>query len=77
MSIQSINPATGAFIAAYEEMDRRQAEAAVERAHEAFLEWRCKGFPERASRMRTAGYILHDRAAEFARLMAEEVLDER
>jgi succinate-semialdehyde dehydrogenase/glutarate-semialdehyde dehydrogenase len=73
MSFKSINPATGATIGSYKEMDRRQVARIIEGAHGAYLEWRGTGFPERASLMNSAARILRARARDYGKLMAEEM----
>ncbi|HLL26566.1 MAG TPA: NAD-dependent succinate-semialdehyde dehydrogenase [Xanthobacteraceae bacterium] len=69
----SINPATGQEIASYDEMERGEVARIIERANAAFLDWRRKSFAERAKPMKAAAKILRDRAAEFGKLMAEEM----
>jgi succinate-semialdehyde dehydrogenase / glutarate-semialdehyde dehydrogenase len=73
MSIQSINPATGAPIATYPELGPDQVLATVEHVHRAFLQWRGRDFSERAEPMRAAARILRERAGDLARLMAQEM----
>ena len=73
MTLKSINPATGALVAEYEEMSAEETSAAVDAAHRAFLGWRGLSFDERAKPMRRAGQILRERARDYGRLMAEEM----
>jgi succinate-semialdehyde dehydrogenase/glutarate-semialdehyde dehydrogenase len=73
MALEAINPANGQAIATYEEMNARQVREAIERAHAAFLGWRCQNFDERAKCMRKAAQILRSKAADYARLMAQEM----
>jgi succinate-semialdehyde dehydrogenase/glutarate-semialdehyde dehydrogenase len=73
MAMQSINPATGALVATFDEMPPDEVALAIQRAHEAFLQWRRRGFSERAVLLRTAGRILREWARELARMMAEEM----
>ena len=73
MSFEVINPATGKTVRSYEEMSHNACDAAIEAAHAAFLSWRKDGFETRAKLMRNAARILHDRAKDFAKLMAEEM----
>lgn len=73
MAITSVNPATGATIASYEETTPEAVNATIEGAHAAFRRWRDLSFAERARPMRAAARILRERANDFARLMAEEM----
>lgn len=73
MSFTSINPATGATLATYDETAPGAVNDVLEGAHRAFNDWRASSFAERESRMRAAGTILRGRARDYARLMAEEM----
>jgi len=73
MTIESLNPATGQPIKAYDEMTPDEVTAAIEQVHEAFLDWRRTDFSTRAELMRGAARILRESANEYARLMAEEM----
>ncbi|MBV9572033.1 MAG: NAD-dependent succinate-semialdehyde dehydrogenase [Alphaproteobacteria bacterium] len=73
MPIESVNPATGETLKRYEEMALPQVNAAIESAHAAFLKWRETSFAERATLMRKAAVLLRDRAAEYGKLMAQEM----
>ncbi len=73
MAMQSINPATGEVLKAYEEMTPTAVEEAIAKAHEAFLEWRWTPFSERATLMRRAANVLRAGAGGYARLMAQEM----
>jgi succinate-semialdehyde dehydrogenase/glutarate-semialdehyde dehydrogenase len=73
MRFQSINPATGAEIASYEETPAAEVGKIVDRAHAAHLAWRKTSFAERAKPMRKAAEILRGQAKEFGRLMTEEM----
>jgi succinate-semialdehyde dehydrogenase / glutarate-semialdehyde dehydrogenase len=73
MSLQTINPATGETLATYEEMTPEAVRGIIGRVHEAQLHWRRTGFPSRAALMRQAAQVLRSNAAEYARLMADEM----
>ncbi len=73
MSIESVNPATGATLKIYDEMTAEQTVAAVEQAHAAWKAWRTTSFADRARPMKKAAEILRARKEEFARLMALEM----
>lgn len=73
MTIEVINPATGERVRTYETTSPAEAAKIIAGADRTFLEWRRTPFAERAERMRRASTILRERAAGFARLMAEEM----
>src|ERR1700682_5672795 len=73
MTWQTINPASGAVVASYEETSPEAVQAIIASAHEAYLEWRSTSFRERAVLMRRAADVLRGNAREYARLMAEEM----
>ncbi len=73
MTLQAINPMTGALVATYTAMAADQAAAIVTQAHEAFTAWRRLGFAERAQPMRSAAAILRHNASDYAALMAREM----
>ena len=70
--IQTINPATAEPITEYEMMSDDEAFAAVERCHDAFLDWKMKSLEERGEVLRAIGRELRENAEDFARLMTEE-----
>lgn len=71
--IRSVNPATGALLAEYEETTPEGVEIALARSRRAFLAWRGMSFPERARAMRRAEALLLERANDYAALMAREM----
>ncbi len=73
MTIQSINPADGEKVGEYGEMERREVDAIVDAAHDAFLRWRRVPFAERAEPLRRAAEILRGRSQELAELMTREM----
>jgi succinate-semialdehyde dehydrogenase / glutarate-semialdehyde dehydrogenase len=73
MPLQSINPATGKKTATYKETPQEEVKRIIERTHKTFLEWRRQSFADRANPMRKAAEILRRNAAEYGRLMAEEM----
>jgi succinate-semialdehyde dehydrogenase / glutarate-semialdehyde dehydrogenase len=73
MTWQTINPASGAVVASYEETSPEAVQAIIASAHQAYLEWRSKSFSQRAALMRRAADVLRGNAREYARLMAEEM----
>jgi len=73
MTIESVNPATGETVETYEETAPEEVRAAIEAAHEAFLDWREVSFAGRAERMAAAAKVLRERKDEYGRLMAVEM----
>jgi succinate-semialdehyde dehydrogenase/glutarate-semialdehyde dehydrogenase len=73
MSLQTINPATGETLATYEEMTSDEVRSIIGKVHEAYLGWRLTSFRSRAAVMHQAAQVLRSNAAEYARLMAEEM----
>jgi succinate-semialdehyde dehydrogenase/glutarate-semialdehyde dehydrogenase len=73
MPLTSINPATGATIASYDEMTAADVEAALAHAAETYAEWRRTSFSERGSVVRRAASELRRRKTELARVMALEM----
>ena len=73
MAIVSVNPATNETIKEYEELTPAEVEDIIAGAQQTFLQWRRTGFADRANCMRKAAGILRDNAAEYARLMTQEM----
>jgi acyl-CoA reductase-like NAD-dependent aldehyde dehydrogenase len=73
MTIKAINPATGEQFASHEEMTDDAVREAVDKAHDAFLNWRRAPFPRRAPLMRQVAQWLRDHAGKYAELMAQEM----
>ncbi|MBI3996408.1 MAG: NAD-dependent succinate-semialdehyde dehydrogenase [Candidatus Omnitrophica bacterium] len=73
MSLQSINPATGAMVQSYPEHAPAEVQRIVDRAHHAFLAWRQIPYEVRAAKMRAAAAILRKQQETYARLMAQEM----
>jgi len=73
MSIESMNPATGATLRSYDEVAPEDLAVIVEQVDDAFASWRETSFAQRARPLRAAGEIMRARKDEYARLMAEEM----
>jgi len=73
MTFRTINPASGAVVAGYEETSPEAVQAIIASAHQAYLAWRNTKFGERAALMRRAAEVLRGNARDYARLMAEEM----
>ncbi|SEK33899.1 NAD-dependent succinate-semialdehyde dehydrogenase [Nitrosovibrio tenuis] len=69
----SLNPATNKMLKTYTSWDSHRLAAALEEADNAQQTWRRKTFAERAERMHRAALLLHERANEYASLMAAEM----
>ncbi len=73
MSMQSINPATEAVLAAFDEFTPEQVDEALDQAHGAFSAWRETSFDERAALLRRAAAYLRAHKDELARLATLEM----
>jgi acyl-CoA reductase-like NAD-dependent aldehyde dehydrogenase len=68
MTTQLINPATGASLREVPSTTVEETDAAVERAHDAFLSWRAIAPGERARLLRSFAAVVDDHIEELARL---------
>ncbi|MEO6444515.1 MAG: NAD-dependent succinate-semialdehyde dehydrogenase [Gemmatimonadaceae bacterium] len=73
MSHIAINPATGETIATHDDISWSEARAAIAGTQRAFESWQKVPMGARADFMRAAARILHERASQFAELMAREM----
>ncbi len=73
MAIESVNPTTGELIKAYDAMTDDQVETFVEQTHRTFLAWKRIEFSVRTAAMHNVARILRERAAEYGKLMAQEM----
>ena len=73
MSIQSVNPATGEVVEQFETATTESIERVLAATHAAFLDWRRWPVEKRAAPMRTAGRLLRERQAQYARTMTIEM----
>ena len=73
MSLQSVNPATGAVLETFEETSPTELDRIIARADAASREWRVLPVAARAERLRATGRILRERKDAYARTMALEM----
>jgi succinate-semialdehyde dehydrogenase/glutarate-semialdehyde dehydrogenase len=73
MSIQTINPATGAVIKTYSEMSEPEINKIIAATHHAFLQWRETGFSERAAKLNNVAKLLTDNKLAYANLITQEM----
>jgi len=73
MVMKAVNPATGEIIKEYQEMTPEEVKNTIERAHNAFVDWRRTGFPERTRLMKRAAGVLRESKEKYGRLMALEM----
>ncbi|HXY15304.1 MAG TPA: NAD-dependent succinate-semialdehyde dehydrogenase [Terriglobales bacterium] len=73
MAIASINPATGELIRTFEALSESQVEEKLQRAANAFADYRRVPFADRARMMRKAADILENEKEAHARLMTSEM----
>jgi succinate-semialdehyde dehydrogenase/glutarate-semialdehyde dehydrogenase len=67
MTLTAINPADGTELARFEEPSDREVAAAIERAHDAFGEWRARPLAERCELLRSLAATLRFNKAKLAR----------
>ncbi|WP_113911618.1 NAD-dependent succinate-semialdehyde dehydrogenase [Roseovarius dicentrarchi] len=72
-TFQTINPATGKDIQTYSYMSDDDANATIEKCHEAFLAWRKRSHEDRGKVLKAIGAKLRDRKEELAQLMTQEM----
>ena len=73
MPIASVDPATGKTIRTYDELSDSDVEDRLERADEAFREYRRTSFAERGEKMLKAAEILESHKKGFAEMMTLEM----
>ena len=73
MSLQSVNPATGAVLETFDETSPAELDRIIARADAASREWRVLPVAARAERLRAAGRVLRERKDAYARTMALEM----
>ncbi|HEX7032536.1 MAG TPA: NAD-dependent succinate-semialdehyde dehydrogenase [Nitrososphaera sp.] len=71
--IETINPATGKVIAAYDNATPEEVSRQVKDAREAFPKWKKLDLAERAEYMRRLGRVMRKNREEYARLITEEM----
>jgi succinate-semialdehyde dehydrogenase/glutarate-semialdehyde dehydrogenase len=69
----TVNPATGELIQGFETISDGDAEAALVRAHEAYLQWREVDLKERAAVVGRVADLFRQNAADLAQLMTLEM----
>lgn len=72
-TVVTVNPATGAELAAYPAMTSAQIDAALDHAAAAQIGWALEDFKARGDILRTAAEVLRDRDGELARLVTREM----
>lgn len=73
MIMKSINPFNGETIATYTTHEPGELPGIIEMVHQAWLEWKIKGFHDRAVPMKRAAALLRERKEELAKLMTLEM----
>jgi succinate-semialdehyde dehydrogenase/glutarate-semialdehyde dehydrogenase len=69
----TINPATGEVVQHFETISDDDAERALTRAHQAYLDWRAVDLKERATVLGRVADLFRDDATDLAQLMALEM----
>src|SRR5258705_9154094 len=70
--VESVNPATEAVIATFEQFTPAQVEQALAEADAAFRDWRRHSIGERSAAMRRAAELLRSRKERYAGLIRAE-----
>jgi len=73
MSIKTINPTTDEVLETFEAYSQEQINAALDEAHQAFLQWRSTTFAERAKHLHSVAHYLRERKIELARIAVLEM----
>src|SRR3989441_5472868 len=71
--VESVNPATEAVIASFEQFTPEQVEQALVEADTAFRDWRRHSIGERSTAMRRAAELLRSRKQRYAGLITAEM----
>ncbi|TCB95103.1 succinate-semialdehyde dehydrogenase [Enterobacter wuhouensis] len=69
----SVNPATGAVLAAYPWATAEEVDCAIALADAGFRQWRSESVLHRAQKLRDLGAALRNRAEEMAQMMSREM----
>lgn len=73
MSIQTINPTTGKVEKTFSELTKIEVYELVEKAHDAFLEWRKTDFATRSKLMKKAAEILKEQKEYYGKILTLEM----
>ncbi|GAB1513795.1 NAD-dependent succinate-semialdehyde dehydrogenase [Actinophytocola sp. KF-1] len=73
MAIESVNPATGEKLRSFEPLTDAEVDAKIQRAADAFRDYRHTTYDERAGLLRRAADLLDDEAGDLARLATAEM----
>jgi len=73
MAIESINPATGDRMKAFEEFSWDQLDKRLDQARRTFEDWRERSFEYRAERMRRMAALLKDRSRALGEIITQEM----
>jgi succinate-semialdehyde dehydrogenase/glutarate-semialdehyde dehydrogenase len=73
MPIATINPATGETLKTYDAMNPADVDAAIERAHARWLDYRRTTFEQRAQWLRQAADLIESELDEIGRIMTLEM----
>ena len=71
--MDAVNPATGEEIDSYDEDGGDDVDDALDRATEAFEDWRDRPLREREELLEAAGEVLRENEDEYAELMTREM----
>ena len=73
MSIQTVNPYNNEVVEKFKEMSTKEIEKKIEKAHEAYLEWKTTDIKTRAKLLKKVASIMIKRKKELAKLITLEM----
>ncbi len=73
MAYKTVNPFTAEVVATFPDATDDQVDAALDQAHEAFLNWRETPAIERAALLGNAAKLLRDQAEDYAKILTLEM----
>ncbi|QCE34451.1 NAD-dependent succinate-semialdehyde dehydrogenase [Acetobacteraceae bacterium] len=73
MAYQTLNPYTGEVLATFNDATDAEVESALEKGHQAFLQWKNTSFKERAKILNNAAEILNKDINKYAQLLTLEM----
>ena len=73
MTLQSIDPASGKKMRAYDELSSDDIPGCIDKTHAAHIQWRRTGIRQHATMMEKLAGVLRSNAGEYSRLMALEM----
>jgi succinate-semialdehyde dehydrogenase/glutarate-semialdehyde dehydrogenase len=73
LTITTVDPATGADLAAYDAHGEAEVDAVLAAAHAAYRSWSTRPLDDRTDLLRSVGKLLSERREEYAALVTAEM----